>query len=294
MATLRIENLPLDWVRSFETAGRLGSFTSAADEMNLTQAAVSQRIANLENHIGAQLFKRQPRGVTLTIEGEAWLPHVSQALLSLRRSAEELFGKPLERILISASSSINQLWVAPRLANLPVDARYQISMTTMNIDPDFAKANASIEIRFGVGEWAETQKHLLFHEVMTPLVNPALLKTQQRWQDLPIIAVSGPRPGWQQWAEYSADNSSLLPRYRFDSFVAAHAAAVAGLGVVLGSLPLCKQSLQNGKLSRITKSDLKLKTGYWMVGDHDRLPQKQWDEMVGCLTTSPTSFIPMD
>jgi len=75
----RSENRPpLEWVRVFEAAARLGSFTAAAEELGLTQAAVSQRIRNLELRIGAQLFDRQARGVTLSTQGEAWQPHVQE------------------------------------------------------------------------------------------------------------------------------------------------------------------------------------------------------------------------
>ncbi len=116
MHNRKLENLPLEWVRVFEAAGRTGNFTTAAQEAGLTQAAVSQRIRNLEARIGTQLFTRQARGVSLTVEGEAWLPYVTSALQALNRSAEELFGKPLKSITISASASITQMWIVPRLA----------------------------------------------------------------------------------------------------------------------------------------------------------------------------------
>ncbi len=285
MASTRIENLPLEWVRSFEAAGRNGSFTSAAEEMNLTQAAVSQRIGNLENHIGAQLFIRQPRGVTLTIAGEAWLPHVTQALFSLKQSAEELFASPLERIIISSSASINQLWITPRLENFKSSANLQISLSTMNIEQDFAKAHPTIEIKYGSGNWHEKMCAQLFQEEMAPLAAPCLLKTSKHWQDLPIIAVSGPRPGWQEWAAKNKENAPLLPKYRYDSYVMAQTAALAGLGVILGSLPLSQPFLKNGALLRLTKPTLKTKSGYWMMSNHKRLLDKQWDQIVTSLIT---------
>ena len=82
-----LENLPLEWVRAFEAAARTGSFTEAAAETGITQSAISQRIANLEARLGAQLFHRQPRRVVLTVAGETWLPYVSAVLRSLGESA---------------------------------------------------------------------------------------------------------------------------------------------------------------------------------------------------------------
>lgn len=78
---------PLEWIRAFEAAARLGSFTAAAEDLGLTQAAVSQRIGHLEKHFGASLFHRRARAISLTVEGEAWLPHVRLALEGLRDSA---------------------------------------------------------------------------------------------------------------------------------------------------------------------------------------------------------------
>lgn len=279
----RMEKLPLEWVRVFEAAGRTGNFTAAAQEIGLTQAAVSQRIQNLERRIGAQLFTRQARGVTLTVEGEAWLPYVSAALRSLNRSADDLFGKPLQKLVLSASASVIQLWIAPRLATLGQGANFQLSLTTMNIEPDFAKSNASIEVRYGNGHWPGMVSARLFREELTPLAAPQLLKGKRPWQELPHIAVSGPRPGWQEWAERTGDAAPPVPSWRFDSFVAALAAAKAGLGVILGSLPLCAAELQEGTLVRLTKDSLALEEGYWMAAQEDAVPGRQWELIRGCL-----------
>jgi LysR family glycine cleavage system transcriptional activator len=281
MAKNSINNLPLEWVRVFEAAGRIGSFTAAAEEIGLTQAAVSQRIRNLEERIGARLFSRQARGVTLTVEGEAWLPHVTNALQALNRSAGELFGQSLEKLVVSASTSITQLWVVPRLAALSGSAGIQISMTTMNIEADFAKANAVVEIRYGNGPWPGMHSARLFRETQAPLAAPQLLQKSVRWQNLPRISIAGPRPGWQQWAAQTGDSALPVPRYRFDNLVSALAAAKAGVGVVLGSLPLCTHDLRDKLLVRLTEETLVQDAGYWMTAK-ETLPVNQWDELEAC------------
>jgi len=210
MARNAMDKLPLEWVRVFEAAGRTGSFTAAAHEVGLTQAAVSQRIQNLEQRIGAQLFTRQARGVSLTVEGEAWLPHVSAALRSLNRSADELFGKPLQKLVLSASASVIQLWIVPRLAGLDPGRHLQLSLTTMAIEPDFARSDADVEIRYGSGSWSGLIAARLYPEVLTPMATPALLNDARPWQELPRIAVAGPRPGWQEWAERTGDAALFL------------------------------------------------------------------------------------
>ena len=277
-----VDKLPLEWARVFEAAGRTGSFTAAANEVGLTQAAVSQRIQNLETRLGARLFTRQARGVTLTVDGEAWLPHVHKALRDLDRSADALFGKPLQKLVLSASASVIQLWIVPRLAGMP-DANFQLSLTTMNIEPDFAKSNATIEIRYGNGAWPGMDNARLYPEVLTPLATPTLLRSAPCWQDLPRIAVSGPRASWQEWAEHSGDAAPPAPHYRFDSFVAALAAARAGLGVILGSLPLCTPELDDGALVRLSGDTLTPEASYWMTARENQVPTRQWNALVAQL-----------
>ena len=81
---------PLEWVRAFEAAARCGSFTAAAAETGLTQSAISQRIGHLEKLLGTKLFYRRARSIELTVDGEAWLPHVRIAFGNLRQSSEAL------------------------------------------------------------------------------------------------------------------------------------------------------------------------------------------------------------
>ena len=96
---------PLDWLRVFEAAGRHGNFTAAADELGATQAAISQRIRNLESWLGRQLFSRGARGVTLTVDGESYLPLVQDTLRALEQGTADLFGKSPGEIRLAALSS---------------------------------------------------------------------------------------------------------------------------------------------------------------------------------------------
>ena len=290
MSERHTKNLPLEWIRVFEAAGRTGSFTRAAEEAGLTQAAVSQRIRNLESRIGSDLFYRQARGVTLTVDGEAWLPYVTNALQSLDKSADELFGKPLENLVIAASTSITQLWLVPHLAHLSNASRFQISISTMNTEADFSRTNAMIEIRYGNGHWPDRLCASLYTDILAPLAAPKLLSTGGSWQELPRIAVSGPRPGWQEWTARTGDLAAPIPRFRFDNFVSAYSAAMNGSGVLLGSLPLCSQALQDQALVRLTDNTLELETGPWLTAKKD-LPWRHWNSLVECFSQNPVHSI---
>lgn len=288
MSKNKIDKLPLEWVRVFEVAGRLGNFTAAAAEIGLTQAAVSQRIRNLESLIGVELFSRQARGVTLTVEGEAWLPYVTNALQGLSRSADDLFGTPLKKVIVSGAASVMQLWVVPRLVQLSGKANYQISLSTVNVEGDFLRSQAMVEIRYGDGNWPEMRRERLFKEALSPMVSPRLLQAGVAWSDLPFIAVSGPRPGWHEWAEKTGHHTPSVPILRFDSFVSAYAAAIAGAGVLLGSVPLCTQALADKSLVRVSSGTLTHEAGYWMTSKEGRLPNRQWEDLLGCFTVAKT------
>ena len=272
-------NLPLEWVRVFQVAGVRGSFTAAARETGLTQAAVSQRIRNLEHHVGAHLFTRQARGVTLTAEGEAWLPHVTAALQALGRSTEELFGAPLKTLTIAASNTVIRMWIGPRLKNIQTTDGAQLTLTTMTIEPDFSRMGADIAIRFGKGDWPDMRVQRLYQERLCPVVSPDLVAGNIDWLDLPVIGVVGPRPGWQAWALAAGRASMPRPALRFDSYAAAHDAALAGHGVLLGSMILCQADIAAGRLVRLSDVTLEPDAGYWLTASDGRVPPAQWRQI---------------
>lgn len=284
----RSENLPpLEWVRVFEAAARLGSFTAAAEELGLTQAAVSQRIRNLELRIGAQLFDRQARGVTLSTQGEAWQPHVQAALSQLARSTSNLFAAPRRKATVAASASIIELWIAPRLQRI-IEAlpHVQLVFETIQRLPDYARSEADLEIRFGNGSWPDMDGARLYAEELTPVAAPSLVEgLMGDWRSLPRISVSGPRHGWRDWtAAREGESPPPVPALRFDTFVQALRAAEAGGGVLLGSMPLCEGALSARRLIRLERDSMPMEEGYWVVWPLSRPRFREMDTLVAMLT----------
>ncbi len=283
MSDSGFDNLPLEWVRAFEAAARIGSFTGAAAETGLTQSAISQRIGHLERRLGTRLFVRQARSIALTVEGEAWLPHVRTALESLRESSEALFGVTRNRLTLSASASIIDLWIAPRLGRLMAGTGGQITFRTMVLSTDAPHDDDTVRIRYGTGDWPQAYKLPLYAEVMAPVVAPTLLQSGIPWQDLPRITVSGPRPGWTEWCALTGTPTVPVPVLRFDTFASAMAAAKAGHGVLLASLPLCAASLAAGTLTRVADGTLPHHATYWMIASRDRVTRAQWRALTEAL-----------
>lgn len=270
---------PLDWVRAFEAAARLGGFTAAANELGLTQAAVSQRIAQLERHFGAALFHRRARAVLLTVEGEAWLPHVRVALDGLRDSTEAVFGTSRDRLTISASQSVIELWLLPRLERLQTLLKAEISIQTLVLGAHDAPQDDVIRIRYGTGDWLHPYRAQLYAEEIVPVAAPGLAAQTDLWTSLPRIACAGPRPGWTTWAAAYAIPTTPVPRLRFDTHVSALRAAQAGLGVCLASLPLCREALTAGTLVRLGDGSLRHHESYWILAGQKALSRSQWHMM---------------
>lgn len=191
-----MQSLPnLLWLRSFEAASRLGSFTAAGNELGLTQAAVSNHINALESQLGHHLLERTTRKVSLTESGRAYLPSVRKALQDLAVSTESLFGKRTPgTVTIRAPISEAVLLIAPGLP------RFQEENPELNIRllsaiwaDTVLEKGIDIEIRLGTGNWPGVHSESLGTEHVVPVCHPDLaselgslraLKSQRRVQIL--------------------------------------------------------------------------------------------------------------
>lgn len=286
----------LEWIRAFEAAARLGSFTAAARETGLTQPAISQRISQLEAHLGAQLFLRQARTITLSVEGEAWLPHVQAALQELSESSEMLFARDRTHLTFSASQSVIALWLIPRLAEVERVTGASISVQSYVLGGQSATLDEVIQIRYGAGDWPHHYQMPLYDEVLAPVAAPQLLAQGQGagpgkglvdWTTLPRIACTGPRPDWHAYTRaFGLPASPGAEALRFDTFHAALEAAKSGLGVALASLPLCAADLREGRLVQLGSEVLPHGETYWLLASKRAIRRRQWDALTTTLHRS--------
>ena len=171
----------LSALRTFEAAARHLSFTRAADELHVTQAAVSHQIKALEADLGVRLFRRLNRRLLLTDEGQLLVPSVRRAFDELTAGVERVRERCLGGTLtISTTPSIAANWLASRLGRFQaLRPEFEIRLMATPRLIDFAREGVDCGIRYGFGDWPGLFSERLFHAALTPVCSPRLLKGQE-------------------------------------------------------------------------------------------------------------------
>ncbi|WP_421912421.1 LysR family transcriptional regulator [Mesorhizobium sp.] len=257
---------PLDWLRSFEAAARLSNFTAAAGELGLTQAAVSQHIRFLEERLKTRLFSRLARGVALSPEGAAYLPHIQSAFATIGNSTTELFEpRAVQTVAIRVPISFALLALVPALPNLgKALPQIQLDMVTIHRPTDYDQPGSVLDIRFGNGSFPGRDADRLTVERLVPVAAPALAG-EPDWTALPLLLVAGAREMWAEWFSAARLAGHARRSHRFDSFVAAMEAAKAGAGILLGSRPLIDAALAGKALVPLSDFELSSSFGHFLT-----------------------------
>ncbi len=248
---------PPNWLRTFEAAARHMSFTRAAEELHVTQSAVSQQIRLLEDRLGHVLFHRLPQSLQLTDSGRAYLGVVHDAFERLTLGTEELFGySRSDLVTVRATPGFGEFWLAPRLHAFYRDhPDLDIRVISTIWNPQFVEAGVDLEIRYGVGEWSELDMQPLMREYLLPVCSPGL-STQlagepERLADTRLLHTDGFRNGWPEWlqragAAMQVDGSRGS---HFDTAILPLKLAEEGLGVALGRWSMVEQLVTSGRLA---------------------------------------------
>lgn len=247
---------PLAAVRVFEAASRHGSFTKAADELGMTQAAVSYQIKVLEDRVGGALFLRRPRQVELTALGETLAPAIIQAFELMRASFSSLREDKQGTLVISSLQTFSAQWLVRHLGRFQV-AHPGVAVRVMSSDHmvDFAREDVDIGIRSGTGRWPGLKSHLLIATTFTPMLSPQLAETNGGVHEpadllkLPFIDASD--PWWADWFEAAGvDHHDLdtRPRSRLGAQTLEASAAMAGQGVAILTPNFYQMELETGRL----------------------------------------------
>lgn len=247
---------PLTWLRAFEASARHLSFTNAAAELNLTQAAISKQVRLLEHFLAEPLFQRKPRSLVITKVGAAYLPKVRDAFERLADGTEEVFGGRRAGVLtIRAAAGFAVNWLAPRLGRFfdaYPDIPLRIASSVWN--DDFDKERFDLDIQYGSGNWPEYRADQLTFETISPVCAPALATALHTPSDLDqhrLLHVLGYEEGWAVWLKAAGLGPIGAGRgMQCDTSLMAFALAKQGLGVALARSSLVQGELDCNQLVR--------------------------------------------
>lgn len=267
-------------LRAFEAASRHSSFTRAAEELNVTQGAVSRHIHNLELDLGNNLFQRNGRNVVLTAEGIRLKSVVGDAFDRLSSGIESVrVNRLTPTITVSLLPSLAAKWLAPQIGKfVSSNPKIEIQIHCSRLLSDLRKDEIDVAIRYGRGDWAGCRMELLMRETLTPVCAPIWLEklgpkpSVELLLSLPLLHGDIPER-WHDWFA-SVGITSATPKIGpvFTDDNALIQAAIDGQGIVLGRSVLVAQDLAAGRLVAPFKQQIPAVFSYWLVTDENKMP----------------------
>lgn len=268
---------PLNALRAFEAAARHLSFTLAANELHVTQAAVSHQVKALEAWLGVKLFRRLPRSLLLTDQGQALLPEIRAALDRMAQAVARVGSQGGGTLTVSLLTTFALTWLVPRLHRFTAaNPGIEVKMLTTPRLVDLHREDVDVAIRYAARpNRTGLRVHKLFDEMLTPLCNRSFRDRLKRPEDLagvPLLDTTGhnEEADWSVWL----DAAGLVlrgktPRITFDSTKIAVDAAIEGAGVAIGQPSLFVHALSSGRLFQPFPLIVPSGKAYWLVSTEE-------------------------
>lgn len=248
---------PLAWLRAFEAAARLNSFTGAARELNMTQPAISHQIKSLEAYLGFLLFERHARRIALTELGLAYMPAVRQAFSQLSAATGGIFGVTGDRaVTIRSSPGFATLWLCRRLPTFKqANPSIEVRLYTAIWSDVLSNGQADLEIRYGDGQWPGFEVTPLLDEPSIVACAPDTAKhlgeqpTAAEIAGHDLVRIMGCENYWDRW--FRGAGIEEPPKHRgitVDNSLAALEVAAAGYGFALVLKSFAQPYLETGRV----------------------------------------------
>ncbi len=266
---------PLNALKSFESAARTGSYVTAAAELNVSPAAVSQQVRNLERFLKRKLFTRLNNRIVLTDAGLAIQAGITPALEEIAALTNRvLAGSSRSKLTVSVIPSLAECWFMPAFAEFAEAAALRIDLRIESDPVDFADGEIDLRIGYASAQYPTLQTVPLFRDVVLPLCHPALAErlTLRNADDSQFIHTSwgedfASHPSWEEWF------SSFLPSRRVDPAKGHRVGssqlvidfARRGLGIALGQRALSQEAVQAGELVVLDENALPLGHDYCAI-----------------------------
>ena len=269
---------PLAAVRTFEAAGRLQNFSRAAEELGLTQAAVSYQIRQLEDRLGRALFVREKGRVRLSETGQRLLPAISNAFAMMGDAFAALGSDETDVLTIDAMTTFGGTWLSARIGGFQLaypDLAVRMSMNNELVD--FDSTNVDVAIRVGRGHWPGIRSDFLYRSHITPICAPSFLETNriERLEDLLRVDRLAPNdPWWAGWLA-AAGVDTIPPRQHrgieLDSQLQEASAVQGGYGIALMTPLLWRTELDAGRLVQPFATLYQPGTAHFLVHRENRV-----------------------
>ena len=277
MERIRSQLPPMTTLAAFEASARLRSFTRAAEELFITQAAVSRQIRILEQHLGVKLFDRTHRRIELTEPGQRFQHAVSVALDLLANSAGSIRveDKPHD-LTLGADLSMAHLWLMPRFPRFQESyPEISVNIIASDSEEDCLRSSVDMALLYGDGNWPGFDAKLLVAEEIYPVCTPEYLSdnapiaTPNDFLEHTLLDLRGDRWDWVDWHQWLTKKnipfSDDMRSLGFNNLPLLIQAACAGQGIALGWNRLLDRQLESGELVQPLDVSLKTGRGYFLV-----------------------------
>lgn len=276
---------PLYPLRTFEAAARHLNFTRAAEELSLSQAAVSQQVKSLEAFLETQLFVRRGRRLELTKDGKDLLPVVNRAFDDIASAIDGLpAARRGRRVGVALAPHFAAAWLTPRLATfLERHADMELRLIQRIEDVDLAREEVDLAVRFGLeSQWPDYETELLLRAPLTPVCSPGLIAGPTPLNTLDdlshFVLLDVPRLNlWEQWTKISGVTLNPHGGTIIDDYNVLLRAAVDGQGVALGIKGLIDEDLEAGRLVQPFPTYLETELAYFVVYPREALRRPEVD-----------------
>lgn len=260
-------------LRALEALDRLGSASAAAEELALTQGAVSRQLQTLERQLGLRLVQRDQKRLVLSAEAQAYAAEIRQALNQIVQSTLRLQAAPLAGTLnLAILPAFGMRWLMPRLPEFArLHPNVTINMSTRLEPFSFAAEPFDAALHYGNANWPGTQNLLLKHEQLVPVCAPQLLegrdiRSPRDILKLPLLHIQTRTKAWQDWfTQQGVTEKTGLSGTIYDQFATITQAALHGLGVALMPDYLVEQDVATGRLVALHPDATETTGAYYLV-----------------------------
>lgn len=275
---VRATPLSLTLLQTFEVVARHCSFTRAADELCLTQSAVSRQVKQLEDELGVLVFSRLHRAIELTPAGQKLFASVGRGLREIDNGLHSLrTGTKVPQVTVSASVAFAHFWLLPKLSRFrAIHPEFDLRILANDLPATLRPGDVDVAVLFGRGQWSGIKTQLLFGECVYPVCSPAYmqqhpgLSTPQDLRNHTLLHLdygaskwgSIDWPGW--FAAHGINGQTLPSAIRLNSYPMVLQAAETGQGVALGWSYITDPMLAAGQLVKLAGLEMQTEDGYYL------------------------------